>query len=113
MRSSRPGDADADGKVDFADLVTLARSYGQSNVTWAQGDFDGDGKIDFSDLVILARNYGRSADLGTAAINASAALAAPSYPLTCRALSGTHVIHWRFRCAAALSRSSDAGRESC
>ena len=57
-----PGDANVDGKVDFSDLVALARNYGQSNATWAQGDFDADGKVDFADLVLLARNYGATAD---------------------------------------------------
>lgn len=54
-----PGDANLDGKVDFSDLVTLARSYGQAG-GWAQGDFDGDMSVGFDDLLILARNYGRS-----------------------------------------------------
>ena len=55
-----PGDADGDGKVDFTDLVILARNYGKTSANWATGDFNGDGKVDFSDLVILARNYGHA-----------------------------------------------------
>lgn len=54
-----PGDTNFDGKVDFADLVTLARNYGAKNATWLQGNFDGDGTVDFGDLVTLARNYGK------------------------------------------------------
>ena len=54
-----PGDANFDGKVDFTDLVTLARNYGLKNANWLQGNFDGDGTVDFGDLVALARNYGR------------------------------------------------------
>ena len=61
-----PGDADADGKVDFADLVILARNYGKTNATWADGDFDSDGKVDFNDFLILARNYSRTVSLATA-----------------------------------------------
>ena len=58
--SSIPGDANADGTVDFKDLVILASHYGQpSGATFAQGDFNGDGKVDFADLVILAQYYGR------------------------------------------------------
>ena len=53
-----PGDADLDGKVDFADLVIVARHYGQHNATWADGDFNADGSVGFDDLVLLARNYG-------------------------------------------------------
>ena len=62
-----PGDADADGKVDFADLTILARHYGMKNATFADGDFNGDGVVDFADLVILARNYGQTTQQGLAA----------------------------------------------
>ena len=62
------GDTNDDGKVDFADLVTLARNYGKAG-TWETGDFDADGKVDFNDLVILARNYGQtSGAAGNAAL---------------------------------------------
>ena len=55
------GDTNFDGKVDFGDLVTLARNYGAtSGAKWSTGDFDLDGKVDFSDLVSLARDYGQS-----------------------------------------------------
>ena len=52
-----PGDFDGDGKVDFNDLVTLARHYGQS-ATWSTGDVNDDGHVGFDDLVALARDYG-------------------------------------------------------
>ena len=55
-----PGDADRDGRVDFADLVILARNYGQKNAVWSSGDFNFDGTVGFDDLVLLARNYGHS-----------------------------------------------------
>ena len=61
------GDADADGKVDFADLVLVARHYGMTNATWADGDFNNDGSVGFDDLVIVARNYGKSISLTSAA----------------------------------------------
>ena len=67
-----PGDADADGKVDFADVVLVGRHYGMTNATWADGDFNNDGSVGFDDLVILARNYGKSISLtstATAAIS--------------------------------------------
>ena len=57
---SLPGDANEDGKVDFTDLVILARNYGKTGATWDQGDFDQDMKVDFGDLVALARNYGQN-----------------------------------------------------
>ena len=62
-----PGDADADGKVDFADLVLVARNYGKTNATWADGDFNGDGSVGFDDLLVVARSYGRSVSLAAAA----------------------------------------------
>jgi len=48
-----------DGKVDFHDLVTLGRNYGQPG-GWLQGNFDWDQIVDFNDLVSLARNYDQS-----------------------------------------------------
>ena len=56
---SLAGDINRDRKVDFSDLVILARHYGMFG-TYAQGDLNGDAKIDFTDLVILARSYGHS-----------------------------------------------------
>lgn len=44
-------------RMDFGYFVTLARNYGQAG-TFATGDLNGDGKVDFSDLIMLARRYG-------------------------------------------------------
>jgi hypothetical protein len=52
-----PGDTDFSGAVDFADLVALARNYGDAG-SWSGGDFNGDGLVDFFDLTELAQNYG-------------------------------------------------------
>jgi hypothetical protein len=72
--SSYPGDANRDGKVNFADLVTVAQNYNTaSGATWAKGDFTGDGKVDFADLVQLAQNY----NVGTGAAAASPGQASP------------------------------------
>jgi len=56
------GDATLDGKVDFKDLVILARHYGNNSsaANWDTGDFNYDGKVDFGDLVMLARSYGHA-----------------------------------------------------
>lgn len=63
-----PGDADADGNTDFADLVTVAQNYGNSNdPTWSTGDFNGDGSVGFADLVALAQNYGKTENAPPAA----------------------------------------------
>lgn len=56
------GDANADGGVDFADLVALAQNYNLGlGATWANGDFTFDGAVDVADLVVLAQNYGSGA----------------------------------------------------
>jgi hypothetical protein len=57
-----PGDANLDGRVDLADLLTLSQHYGlDRNATWSQGDFNGNGAVNFNDLVLLAQNYGSGA----------------------------------------------------
>lgn len=53
-----PGDANGDGKTDFADLVALAQNYNAYGRGVATGDFNYDGIVDFTDLVTLAQNYG-------------------------------------------------------
>lgn len=56
-----PGDANGDGKVDFNDLLIIARNYGtQNGASWSEGDFTGDGAVNFDDLLIIARNYGQT-----------------------------------------------------
>src|SRR5207248_7096657 len=54
------GDANLDGTVGFADLVTVAQNYGNSSgqASWDAGDFNYDGNVGFADLVALAQNYG-------------------------------------------------------
>jgi hypothetical protein len=53
-------DPNADGVVNFSDLLTLAQHYGQTNANFTQGDFNGDGTVNFSDLLILAQHYGQT-----------------------------------------------------
>jgi hypothetical protein len=57
---AKPGDANADGTVDFTDLVAVAQNYGTTSplLRWSQGDFNYDGTVDFQDLVAIAQNYG-------------------------------------------------------
>jgi hypothetical protein len=62
-RVTRAGDANLDGKVDFGDLLRLARHYGgdvsaAAGGAWLSGDFTYDGVVNFSDLLVLAKNYG-------------------------------------------------------
>jgi GH35 family endo-1,4-beta-xylanase len=58
LKHTEYGDANLDGMVNFADLVTLAQNYNQeTGEGWADASFNGDGKVDFGDLVVLAQNY--------------------------------------------------------
>jgi hypothetical protein len=72
------GDANDDGRVNFADLLALAKSYGQSGKTWAQGDFTGDGVVNFADLLLLAKNYNVALPGLAVAGDGSSAAAMPS-----------------------------------
>jgi len=54
------GDCDGNGKVDYADFVTLKSNFGRTNMGWAQGDFDGNNKVDYSDFVSLKANFGKT-----------------------------------------------------
>ena len=55
-----PGDANTDGRVDFADLVARAQHYGGTDTLWPTGDFSYDGATTFTDLVVWAQHYGAS-----------------------------------------------------
>jgi probable HAF family extracellular repeat protein len=58
LRPLALGDATADGRVDFEDLVALAQNYNTvGEMDWERGDFTGDDNVDFNDLVALAQNY--------------------------------------------------------
>jgi hypothetical protein len=60
--SSLAGDINCDGKVNLADLVLLAETYGSTptNANWnANADLIGNGKIGLLDLVLLATHYGQ------------------------------------------------------
>ncbi|MFT3787370.1 MAG: hypothetical protein QM770_14590 [Tepidisphaeraceae bacterium] len=68
------GDANHDGTVNFADLLTLAANYGvTTGKTFTDGDFNYDGAVNFADLLILAARYG-----STVAASPSPAYAASS-----------------------------------
>jgi hypothetical protein len=60
VRHTKSGDADLNGTVNFADLLTLARNYNQLSRHWYQGDFNYDGTVNFGDLLTLAKNYNQA-----------------------------------------------------
>ncbi len=57
---SCPGDANADGIVDFLDLNLVLGAYGSSVAPFAPGDLNGDGQVDFTDLNLVLANFGGS-----------------------------------------------------
>jgi len=69
LRYTKSGDANLDGKVDFADLVRIAQNYGAKPGmgAWNKGDFTYDGVVDFSDLIAIAQNYGAAMPAGAIA----------------------------------------------
>ena len=101
VRTTLPGDATLDGRVDFNDLVHLAQHYNApaDNATgWLDGDFDYSGAVDFNDLVRLAQNYNAALPAATAIpgapagfqsdLVAAAAVPEPGPALTALALEG-------------------------
>ena len=62
------GDTNLDGRVDAADLNTIALNWQAMDAeSWAQGDFNGDGDVDAGDLNSLALNWQSGVDLGAGA----------------------------------------------
>jgi hypothetical protein len=59
-----PGDSDLDGRVDVADLGTLASNW-QTSGNWLEGDFDFSGFVDVNDLGALASNWQAGTELTT------------------------------------------------
>ncbi len=59
------GDLEADGDVDFADLLWLLANWGGDGASRshprfaARGDIDGSGSVGFSDLILVLQQFGR------------------------------------------------------
>jgi hypothetical protein len=71
-----PGDANADGTVNFADLLILAQHYGLKNQNYMTGDFNGDFSVGFDDLLFLAQHYGQTSAAATSPAPEPSALTA-------------------------------------
>lgn len=80
VRYTLLGDATLDGRVNFDDLLALAKNYNAtSNAHWSAGDFNYDNAINFDDLLLLAKHYNAAlptAPVPGASVNFSADLAA-------------------------------------
>jgi acetyl esterase/lipase len=74
------GDANRDGRVDIADLGSLASNWQQSG-GWAQGDFNSSGFVDVQDLGMLAL-YWQSGVASGAQSSLNEAVAAFGLPTT-------------------------------
>ena len=66
-----PGDANANGVVNFTDFQMLERGWGKPGASWVTGDFNEDGVVDDADFRILYGNLGRLPD-GTLSPTAAA-----------------------------------------
>ena len=66
-----PGDANADGMINFLDFQAIEIGFGETNSRWSHGDFNEDGMVDSADLALLIKNYGKRSD-GTFAPRATA-----------------------------------------
>jgi hypothetical protein len=73
-----PGDANANGEVDFGDFQLLEQNFGLTNARWSQGDFNEDGVVDTADFAILMKNYGQRQSGGIDPIPAEANVPEPS-----------------------------------
>jgi hypothetical protein len=80
-----PGDANADGTVDVADLGILSTNFNgffdsALNNTWSKGDFNLDNVVDVSDLGALATNFNQSVNgAGGAGLTFEQAMALPQF----------------------------------
>jgi hypothetical protein len=73
---ARPGDATADGVVDYRDFQAFELGFGvKEGARWSQGDFNEDGAVDLADFRVLMR--GLQGTSGAAAAEAWAGVNAP------------------------------------
>lgn len=57
VASTRRGDANLDGQVDFVDFLEFSGNFGRTDAAWAEGDFNGDRVVDFADYLLLAKDF--------------------------------------------------------
>lgn len=56
-----PGDADANGEVDFSDFLIMSRHFGtEVEGGFLEGDFDLNGVVEFPDFLVLSRHFGQT-----------------------------------------------------
>lgn len=60
IRGTLLGDADLNGKVEFADFLIFSDNFAKPG-NWCDGDVNGDREINFADFLLLSDNFGGSA----------------------------------------------------
>jgi hypothetical protein len=56
--ATKRGDADLNGRIEFADFLALAQAFATPGAKgWQEGDFDGDEEVTFADFLLLASNF--------------------------------------------------------
>lgn len=53
------GDLNLDGRVSFADFLTLSQNFGKQDANYSDGDVDGNGEVGFSDFLLLSESFGK------------------------------------------------------
>ena len=62
VRSSTPGDFNADGRVDFTDFLQFADHFGEGSTDTGfedRFDIDGNGQVGFEDFLTFANGFGQ------------------------------------------------------
>lgn len=77
VASSCASDINGDGQVDIADLVRVARWFGNTIVPGAKEDINQDGKVDIIDLVMVGREFGNKCSRASFALPPVAEAPAP------------------------------------
>lgn len=62
MMVTKMGDANLDGRVNFADFQRLEAGFGKANQGWSGGDFNLDGVVNVQDFKLLNDHYGSVAE---------------------------------------------------
>lgn len=79
------GDADFNGKVEFADFLILSGTFGNADLDWTDGDFDADGMVAFGDFLILSGNFGKG-EVAAAAVPEPTAQSLAVFAMVCIAM---------------------------
>jgi hypothetical protein len=67
IKNTLAGDANLDGTVNFADLLTVSQNFNKTNEDWAHGDFNYQGTVNFADLLLVSQNFNKQLAAGQVA----------------------------------------------